>query len=250
MQITLNLVSSRKDFSAPLPLRRILPGKMMQIMCWELVPGLCGLRKLSSNKRSIFIKIRLQEYKLLISEWYQKNQVSSSERIVFPLSCCAKELHILSDKGRFLYKQSSWLLLKIWAVSSHLCCCEQCIHLTFGGRLIIKSCQWKVGFFIIWCKITRWLNLLNVLTVILKGSAQVAWIWYIVPDLKQHHNPFWMYAVSRPFCISDGRSERIQKKKKYSEICMAVTIHFALQEIHIICNAKLLFYRGQRLVNN
>lgn len=232
MQITLNLVSSSRDFSAPLPLPSILLGKMMQIICWELIPWLCGLMRLSSNKRSIFIKIRLQEYKLLIAEWYQKNQVSSSERIVFPLSYHAKELHVLSDKGRFLYKQSSWLLLKIWAVSSHPCCCEQYINLTFGGRSIIKSCQWKVGLFKIWCEITRWLNLLNVLIVILKGSVKVAWIWYTVPDLKLHHNPFRMYTVSRPFCTSDGRSERIQKKKMYSEIGMAVTIHFALQEIH------------------
>ena len=144
MQITSNLVSSRRDFSAPFPLPSILPREKIQIMCWELVPGLCGLMRLSSDERSIFIKKRLQEYKLLISEWYQKNQVSSSEGIVVPISYCAKELHILSDKGRFWYKQSSWLLLKIWPVLSYVCGYEQYINLTFGDRSIVKWCWWKV----------------------------------------------------------------------------------------------------------
>lgn len=47
-----------------------------------------------------------------------------------------------------------------------------------------------------------------------------------------------MYTVSRPYCIHDEGSERIQKKH-YSEISMAVLIHFTVQDFHTICNAKL-----------
>lgn len=95
-----------------------------------------------------------------------------------------------------------------------------------------------VLFFFNLYDITRWLKFPNVLSLIFKGSAQLTWTWYIFPVLKQHHNPLWMYTVSKLFCIHDEGSERIQKKH-YSEIGMAVLIHFTWQDFHTIFNAKL-----------